>query len=318
MSAPKVTARRAKGLGASANQQGFTLIELMISMVLGIVIIGALIVLYINGSTATRNVQAQGQMNEDAQMALAVVTNELRQAGYNPIRPQAAPAGGPPVAPARNDLLQGGWSLFACDTGFADNTVAGALLACNAAGTSTSLAVVYEADRFSGRNTTAAPPLPMDCLGFGVPPTQPAGAFHTMQSRLFIQNGALRCIGGSSLLNPSQVLAENIESMTVAFGVAAAAGNKQQVAGYLTASQIMNPADPGFLALTPLERWNRVLAARVCIVVRSENAVLADLSRGGITPSYSDCTDTAVAINDGRMRRAYRTTVLLRNHGVGF
>ena len=159
MSAPKVNARRATGLGAAADQQGFTLIELMISMVLGIVIIGALIVLYINGSTATRNVQAQGQMNEDAQMALAVVTNELRQAGYNPVRARPINPGPPPIQPppAPNDLLQGGWSLFACDTGFTDHTVAGAMLACNAAGASASLAVVYEGDLFSGRNTVGPP-----------------------------------------------------------------------------------------------------------------------------------------------------------------
>ena len=305
-------------MGAAASQQGFTLIELMISMVLGIVIIGALIVLYINGSTATRNVQAQGQMNEDAQMALAVVTSELRQAGYNPVRPQPAPPGGPPVAPAPNNLLQGGWSLFACDTGFADNTVPGAVLACNPAGTSTSLAVVYEGDLFSGRNTNTVPPRPMDCLGNGVAPTQPAGNFYTMQSRLHIANSALRCNGGGDLLQ-SQVLAENIESMTVAFGVAnPAVPGSQQIAGYLTANEINNPTNPGLVAMLPAARWRTVLAARVCVVVRSENAVLSDLRGGGIVPSYSDCADNAVAINDGRLRRAYRTTVLLRNHGVGF
>ena len=140
-----------------------------------------------------------------------------------------------------------------------------------------------------------------------------------MQNRLFIENGALRCVGGSNFLTPNQVLAENIESMTVAFGVAdPAVPGSQQVAGYLTANEINNPINPGLVALLPAARWRTVLAARVCIVVRSENAVLNDLRGGGIVPSYSDCADNAVAINDGRSRRAYRTTVLLRNHGVGF
>ena len=158
----------------------------------------------------------------------------------------------------------------------------------------------------------------MDCLGIGV--AAQVGEFHfTMQSRVYIANNALRCTGSGDLAQ-SQVLAENIESMTVAFGVALpAVANSQQIAGYLTANEINNPTDPGLLALpTPDARWKKVLSARVCLVVRSENAVLSDLSGGGIVPSYSDCTDSAVAINDGRLRRAYRTTVLLRNHGVGF
>ena len=294
-------------------QIGFTLIELMISMVLGIVIIGALIVLYMTGSAATRNAQAQGQMNEDAQMALAVVTHELRQAGYNPART---------VAGARNDLRQGGWSLFACATGFTDNTLAGNLLACNVAGNSTSLAVVYEGDLYSGKNTTAPPPLPMDCLGNGVAATGVSLAglvnYHTMQSRLYIANNTLKCNGGGDLTQ-AQVLAENIESMAVSFAVTEpAVANSTKVLGYLSASEVNAPADAGLAALTPLQRWDKVVAARVCVVVTSEAAVLSDLYAADTNPTYLACDDTNVAITDRKLRRAYRTTVLLRNHGVGY
>jgi type IV pilus assembly protein PilW len=289
---------------AATKQSGFTLIELLISMTLGMVIIGALVVMYISGSTATRNAQAQGQMNEDAQMALSVFTQELRQAGYNPTR-----TGG-----VKNDLGQLGWNLFACNTGFTDATVANISALTCAAGGGFALAVAYEGDLNSGKNTAGG--LPMDCIGNGV---GAAGApFYAMQSRIAITNNTLTCRGSGDLAQ-SQVLAENIESATVNFAVAEpAVPNSQNVRGYLSASGIAAPTDAGLAALSLLDRWNKVVAAQVCVVVRSENPVLGDLGTSADKPTYQNCADADVEIDDGRLRRAYRTTVLLRNHGVGY
>ncbi|CAN7203770.1 PilW family protein [Polaromonas sp. LjRoot131] len=289
---------------AVRQQSGFTLIELLISMTLGMVIIGALVVMYLSGSTATRNAQAQGQMNEDAQMALSVFTQELRQAGYNPTR-----TGG-----VKNDLGQGGWNLYACNTGFTDPTVANiSALSCAGAG-GFALAVAYEGDLNTGKNTSGG--LPMDCIGNGVGAA--GAAFYTMQSRISITNNTLTCRGNGNLAQ-SQVLAENIESATVNFAVAEpGVPNSQNVRGYLSASGITTPADAGLLALPLMDRWNKVVAAQVCVVVRSEDAVLRDLGTSATPPSYQNCADADVDITDGRLRRAYRTTVLLRNHGVGY
>jgi len=290
---------------AARQQSGFTLIELLISMVLGMVIIGALVVMYLSGSTATRNAQAQGQMNEDAQMALGVFTQELRQAGYNPTR-----TGG-----VKNDLGQGGWNLYACNTGFTDATVANiSALTCAGSG-GFGLAVAYEGDLNTGKNTAGG--LPMDCIGNGVAAAG-AGGYYTMQSRISITNNTLTCRGSGNLAQ-SQVLAENIESATVNFAVAEpAVPNSQNVRGYLSASGIINPTDAALTALPMLDRWNKVVAAQVCVVVRSEDAVLKDLGTSAVKPSYQNCAGADVDITDGRMRRAYRTTVLLRNHGVGY
>lgn len=304
--------------GARRNQGGFTLIELLISMVLGIVVIGAAIVLYTSGAAATRFAIAQGQMNEDAQMALSVLTQELRKAGYNPKRPTG-------VAPANgvNDLGQSGWSLSACTDGFTDNTVLQtSALTCNAAATGGALAVVYEADLVSGRNTTGG--LPMDCIGNGVVAqgvSLSGGNYFTMQSRLYIANNALMCLGSGGALprltldqNP-QALAENIESMAFMFGIGSPADNKV-VQGYYSPTEINGvPADAAFAATTVADRYKKVVAVRVCVVVRSENAILTDTD---IAPTYLDCDDNSVAIADGRLRRSYRTTVLIRNHGVGY
>jgi type IV pilus assembly protein PilW len=306
---------------ASLQQNGFTLIELLISMALGMVVIGAMLVLYTTGAAATRYATAQGQMNEDAQMALSVLAQELRKAGNNPRRPSG-------VAPATavNDLGQSGWGLRACANGFTDNTVllvSG--LTCNAGGTGGALAVVSEGDLVSGRNTAAVgatPARPMDCIGNGVVAqgvSLSGGNYYTMQSRLYIANNTLSCLGSGgavalTLNQQPQVLAENIESMSFMFGIGSPADNKI-VQGYYSATDINAPANAAFALLTADARWNKVVSARVCVVVRSENAILIGVDAN---PTYMDCNDNSVAIADGRLRRAYRTTVLLRNHGVGF
>lgn len=306
------------------HQAGFTLIELLISMALGIVVIGAAMVLYTTGAAATRFAIAQGQMNEDAQMALAVLTQELRKAGNNPSRPFG-------VAPstAVNDLGQSGWSLRACSTGFNDRTVLlTSAITCNATLTGGALAVVYEADLASGKNTAAAIKLPSDCIGIGVVKqgtSLSGGDYFTMQSRLYIANNALMCLGSGGTLPRTkldggpQALAENIESMSFMFGIGIdppAPATTKIVQGYYSPDDMNGvPADAPFALLSVAARYDKVVAVRVCVVVRSEAAILTDTDTA---PTYLDCNNTSQDITDGRLRRAYRTTVLIRNHGVGY
>lgn len=294
-------------------QAGFSLVELLVSMTLGLVITGALTVMYLSGSQAARNVEAHGRMDDDARMALAAITHELRQAGYNPVRDASG---------KKNDLGQKGWSLFACDTGFTATTAALRdidALRCNTAGTGFALAVVYEADLNTGRNT-ATTGLPMDCVGSGVKASPADARFYTLQARFHVEDNALKCRGSggndSDSLGAAQALAENIESMTANFAVANPAdADNQDIRGYLTASGINKPVDSGLAALAPRDRWNKVAAVQICVVARSESPVLRDL---GMAASYQDCKGNDVRITDGRLRRAYRSTVLLRNHGVGY
>ena len=137
-------------LPIGARQQGVTLIELLVSIALGMIVIAAVLVIYTSGSNATRNAQAQGQMNEDAQMALDSISQELRRAGYNPTL-----AGG-----VVNDLGQSGWGITACDTGFVDASLTGmAALTCNGSG---------------NMRSPSRLPVPPMATGFVVRPLTPA------------------------------------------------------------------------------------------------------------------------------------------------
>jgi type IV pilus assembly protein PilW len=56
-------------------------------------------------------------------------------------------------------------------------------------------------------------------------------------------------------------------------------------------------------------RWNAVKTVRICVVVRSENPVLDSIA----SAKYLNCEGDLVPPSDKRLRRAYTTTVVLRN-----
>ena len=82
------------------------------------------------------------------------------------------------------------------------------------------------------------------------------------------------------------------------------------VAGYLRADQIVNPADAALAALAIEDRWNKVTAVRICVIVRSENPVVSETA----SANYYKCDGTLdTTKTDHRLRQAYSTTVSLRN-----
>ncbi len=286
-------------------QRGMTLIELLISIALGILIVSVVVVAFVSTNFASKTSQAQGRMNEDAQMALEILSQEIRRAGYNPVR-----SGG-----VTNDLGQGGWNVFACDTGFSDATVAlMSGLTCKNAGTNTEIAVTYEADTYTGKMSKTVPAKLLDCIGNGISIT---GTYFVVQSRIAANGSGLTC-RGSGDLTQTQTLVDNIESLNLKFAVSDPTQAVSSTAmGYLTATEINAPV-ASLVPYASLARWNKVLAARICVVVRSESTVINDFAGGGTNPSYLDCDGNSVDITDGILRKAYRTTVLLRNHGVGY
>lgn len=71
-------------MAGSKFAKGVSLIELMISITIGLIIIGAVFSAYLGASGASRMADAQSHMDEDAQSALTMLAQQLRQAGVNP------------------------------------------------------------------------------------------------------------------------------------------------------------------------------------------------------------------------------------------
>lgn len=333
---------------ASHRLNGFSLIELLVSMTIGLVIVVAAGSAYLGASTAGKVTDAQSRMNEDGQAALNLLAQHLRMAGTNPNRTNRDPAyarnpvyvasyvGGEKTAYADMTLSSPAptlspFSIRGCDGTFTVSTVGDtdiSVLTC-AAGANTlpdSIAVSYESDRYNTVPTAGG--LPTDCLGNTLPvitaglplpllANSTSATFSVAVNRFYIATSGsvaaptLFCKGngGTSPVAP-QPLVENIEDMQFTYGTVGAAATlaTDAAAGYLTADEIVNQAN---LALLPLaDRWGKVLSIRICVLVRSENPSAPDAA----SARYDDCQGNRdVAAPDLRLRRAYSTTVVLRN-----
>ena len=141
--------------------RGLSLIELMVSIAIGLVITVAVLSSYIGSSEATRAAEAQVRMNEDAQAALTILAQQVRMAGNNPKQTDYANA--TPRNPITATFIVRG-----CDGTFSNITATATLdaLTCTGGGSPDSIAVRYEADVF---NTVPVGGSPTDCLGQVLP-----------------------------------------------------------------------------------------------------------------------------------------------------
>jgi type IV pilus assembly protein PilW len=268
----------------------------MISLVIGLVVVGAVLVSFLGSGQTGRVQAAYGQMNEDAQIALNIMARDIQLAGY------AQPVGSvtdPITNVTTLTKTFSGRSVFGCDAGSFKPNAAALNAPCNYVGAGAVAApvleVAYEAD-ISNTSPTGAG-VPTDCLGTGlVQQTVGVLNFYVTHNRYYVDIGGsgqpeLRC---ASDVSAGQALVDNIESMSVSYGEANAA-LPRQIVRYVTASNVTD--------------FDHVLAVRICLVVRSAEAVLPP----GETMSYVTCNGGTQAVADRRLRRAYFTTATLRS-----
>lgn len=296
-------------------ERGLTLIELLVSLVIGLVLMLAVIGAYLGSVAASGSTQAQGRMNEDAQAALAILTQHIRMAGNNP--KQSGYRADVPRNPVFDATT---WAIRGCDSKFTDPAAASiSALACSGTGAD-SLAVAYEADRYNTVPTGSPTFSPTDCLGqtltfvtstvnawsattASVKPTSVTYAI--ADNRFYVDTGNLYCKGNGGA---AQALIENVEDMQISYGVApSTAGATLTVAGYLKSSDINTDTT---IAAALVDRWAKVATVRVCVVVRSDKP----LAPSAESARYYKCDGSLnTAPPDLRLRRAYTTTVVLRN-----
>ncbi|MFC5608424.1 PilW family protein [Variovorax soli] len=313
---------------------GFTLIEMMIALVVGLVILAAALSLYVASSRGSQLSQIETQMNEDGILAVNLIQQQLKQAGYSR---QVIPVGGATVM-----SNYAGPAVRGCDGGFTDAGAAFDSLACTGGSGSDAIAIRYEATVVNTQPTTDATPLPTNCVGHGLndaanasqaapAPTPPAPNYALADNRYSVTDAntqpMLSCQGSeksgtTNVIGTAQPLLANVESMQVLYGVASRpsaelAANydpmKHQIVSYLSASGVDALATTGTLPNVTDDRWGRVLSVRVCLLMRSDQPV-RDAPAGAM--AYKDCSNVDATGTDGYLRRTYTTTVLLRNRVV--
>lgn len=322
------------GLSRLRQQAGRSLLELMISISIGLVVVGAALAIYSGTTTNSRVSETEARLNENATITLGLLQQQIRLAGYSAIV-------GPSTFPAiqrKNLDSTGSAGIRGCTGGMSTtNTTAFNSISCNNGTASHSISVRYEADISntvpvtSGGSTVAS-----NCVGEGISASTVSSATATAaiagtmtipnyalaDNRYYVQTTGtpsggpeLYCIGaistntttGTVTFGTPQPIMEGVERMELSFGVAASPTGTV-TAAYMTAENF----DTAFNAET--DRWKRVITVRVCLLMRSTaSSDLTTRSAFADTSSYSDCNNTQQTSADGSLRRAYTSTILLKN-----
>ncbi|WP_291014431.1 prepilin-type N-terminal cleavage/methylation domain-containing protein [Hydrogenophaga sp.] len=69
---------------ATPRQMGFSLVELMVALVLGLIVIGGVISIFLTNQQAFRTTESLSRLQENARISFELMAREIRQAGGNP------------------------------------------------------------------------------------------------------------------------------------------------------------------------------------------------------------------------------------------
>ena len=310
MSQGVVMSRRGRGARRPRRwrQAGRTLVESMISLAIGAVLTGAVLLTVSGSGLSGRRLDAQASLNEQGRIAVDQLAGGLRMAGYwlptSEVLSVDSTPGGLPM-------------LFGCAEGFVAADADWAALACASgagagSGTGGAVAVRYEA---GGAGTAMA----LDCGGQDV---RAAGRV-MVEDRFFVRApGAdapgLYCqptTGGDPIL-----LVEGVERMVLRYGLSPVAVNplvnrafdapalEGRTARYRTPDALDRSCGAGTM---PANSWCAVTAVDVCLLLRTPDGI-------SDTPAvpYLDCDAGIRTTADRRLRSAARTTVTLRNRAA--
>jgi type IV pilus assembly protein PilW len=304
-----------------APARGRTLLELLVAITIGIVVLGALILIYLSTGASSRQATAISRMNEDAAIALDLVGSQLRMAGFSIPRRSVAPGAAmvDKVLVSVADRNFTGAAIRACDHGFANPTVAAFEdLSCSDASTgAAAFALRYEgADPDGTDGARVLLPPNTDCLDQTVDPAEYTASamgdaypsYPLIESRFVVgvskSTGTpeLSCGGKGRTFSPKPLM-QYVEDMNLSYGLAAD-GQSRDVVQYLDKG-----AEVDALGGTVDERWSRVVTVRLCLLMRSAEPDPAGAGK------YIDCKGQPASSSDRLIRRAYVSTIALRSRG---
>ncbi|MFC3685608.1 PilW family protein [Hydrogenophaga luteola] len=287
------------------SQRGFSLVELMVALTIGLFLMGAVGIIYVNTSNSSRASTLESQMNEDAALALELLQQQIRLAGFS-------------NADNTGARRFSGRAVYGCDLGFAATDANFNALACNGAGTaSDAISVRYEATLLNSQDAAGDPG---NCAHEGIAEWAAAGEggidnMRLADNRYYVAadadgTPALFCQGRTGAgFGDATALIPNIEDMQVQFAVTALPVVDEviphQVAGYVNASH-------DALGDTAAN-WSRVAAIRVCLIARSATPVPTGDNSLDDVGFYRGCNGEELTSSDRYLRRAYVTTIQLRN-----
>ena len=294
-------------------QAGFSLVELLVAMTLGLVMLAALGSLLSTSLQTNSQTSNSAQMTEEGGLALEFLARYVRMAGFSPPLANVSGASvlvnGVQTQAIESDFTGAG--LRGCDGGFTDATAAWDSLSCET-GSNAAIALRFQGDLGNTEPSTEA--LPTDCLAQKITSTAPSVYDATRQvtlveARFTVNSNAELVCGGNGNSFTAQPLFGNIEGLRISYGIAAD-GRSTQVLRYVNADTANTLLLADNTSASVDQRWSRVVSVKICMVVRAGTPDQAQP-----TP-YVDCDEQTVSPTDKYLRRSISTVVTLRNRSA--
>lgn len=291
-------------------QRGLTLIELMVSLVIGLVLAIVASSTYLYSKQAYNVVSENSQMEESGRFALSMLARNIQSAGYVSLNLKSSGPQGP------SDMKVRG-----CDHGMVSPKTATSIadLAClttTPAGSSqsASIGVFYDTEAYTATNEKFQG---FDCLGQAavvVPSTSGGSPTYQIRSYFFISTSTIQTANGTTTMG-------QLSCVTDPTTAAASTGTFQAqplIPGihqlrvtYLLPSGIEKTTaqkETTAAALNLANTWSQVAAVELCVMTKSVQA-----SGNDTATQMTDCYGNNFTPPNQQSFRIFTTTVNLRN-----
>ena len=262
-------------------QQGFTLVEIMVAITIGLVMVAGILQISLANKESARLQRNMGYVQQNIRTAMDLLARDIQQAGFydksNPASPVTnAPA---PITPFVNVVAPTAVTTAAV-------TADGGITA--GVSNNDQITLTYQVSTET----------PDDCLGTAptaatAPAFAPGGLF--VRNHYFVANQRLMCRGNNGIAQP---LVEGVESLQILYGVNTD-GDPRSANRYVQAHEVAT----GGLTMAD------VVSVRLGLRFISREAVRPTAD----TQSYALLDSAAVAPGGRFMRRELTTTISLRN-----
>ncbi|MBU1362058.1 MAG: PilW family protein [Gammaproteobacteria bacterium] len=312
-------------------QHGMTLVELMVSLVLGLLVMAAVAAIYLVASINLTQQDAESRLQQSGAAAMAIVTRQLEKAG---VVDMPADWEGWKTATAGEDRF--GYlmrnitpalssaaippTVHGCDTGYANPTDLDDQ-SCSTSATTNSPAITLGWQVTRSRDSEAPPPPLLGCLDIDETHEQSANvnSLNTLVAGVPtpVVTRWTRCRISINTSDPSLQLRQSSDGTSVAVSVAdnisdlqfrylvSPAGDSSRVAQYATASAFTTGSTP--------PNWSDVTGVEVCLLTRV--AVPTRASKQVQTCQVNTATGlpATTTFDDRFLYRAVRKVVVLRS-----
>lgn len=291
-------------------QSGLTLIELMVSLVIGLVLAIVASSTYLYSKQAYNAVSENSQMEENGRFALSLLARNIQSSGYVALDMKS----GGPQAPS--DIKVRGCDFGMISPQSATSTADLACLGSAPAGSSrsASIGVFYDTEQYT---STTAKFQGFDCLGqAAVVMPSASGGSPTFQIRsyFFISSSTVQLANGTTTMGQLSCVTDP----TTAAGATATfqaqpliPGVHQLAVSYLLPSALDKNTAQKLTTAATLEAantWSRVTGVELCVLTKS-----IQTSGNDTATQMTDCYGNNFTPPPNQTFRRFTTTVNLRN-----